>query len=356
MNEHFAKTLTRRCALLALILPAAAGAQGSLAPPGAPAPTMKTLTQVEPRTPISALPFVITNAGSYYLTTNVIAIASNPGITISANNVTLDLNGFTVQGVPTAGTAVSMPNACTNVTVRNGVITGWSNNGVYGTAVYNLLCERLTISDVVNYGIYCIGSGTVRDCLVQSAGPSGIYINIGILSGCTARCSGGYGISAYYSTVLNCTVAGGHGGIWADHSTVSGCSIQSGGGLGIHACSSAVSGCFVQGFSYSGIWLDTSGCQIIGNNCIGNNTSASTSDAGIYVYCNNNRVENNHVTGSGYAGIYVLSGQTGNVVIRNTVTGTGTNNYVTNSTSAFGPIITTSGTITNLNPWANFSY
>ena len=45
----------------------------------------------------------------------------------------------------------------------------------------------------------------------------------------------------------------------------------------------------------------------------------------------------------------------GNVVIRNTVNASGSN-YLTNSASAFGPIITTSGTITNLNPWANFSY
>jgi len=32
-------------------------AQGGLAPPGAPTPTMKTLAQIEPRTPISSLPF-----------------------------------------------------------------------------------------------------------------------------------------------------------------------------------------------------------------------------------------------------------------------------------------------------------
>jgi hypothetical protein len=30
-------------------------AQGSLTPPGAPAPTMKTLAQIEPRTPVDAL-------------------------------------------------------------------------------------------------------------------------------------------------------------------------------------------------------------------------------------------------------------------------------------------------------------
>lgn len=47
-------------------------AQGSLTPPpGAPAPTMITLQQIEPRTPISSVPFTITTPGSYYLTTNL---------------------------------------------------------------------------------------------------------------------------------------------------------------------------------------------------------------------------------------------------------------------------------------------
>ncbi len=42
--------------------------QGSLTPPGAPAPTMRSLDQIEPRTPISTLPFTITTGGHYYLT------------------------------------------------------------------------------------------------------------------------------------------------------------------------------------------------------------------------------------------------------------------------------------------------
>src|SRR5512141_2377001 len=85
-------------ALVVLLLPVAALSQGSLTPPGAPAPTMKTLQQVEPRTDVLTLPsggsaqYVISAPGSYYLTTNILGIpsASKVGILIQANNVTLD--------------------------------------------------------------------------------------------------------------------------------------------------------------------------------------------------------------------------------------------------------------------------
>src|SRR5438093_13648705 len=86
-------------------------AQGSLTPPGAPGPTMKSLDQLdaklEKRTPISSAPFNITNSGSYYLTTNL-NVAAGDAIAISVNGVTLDLNGFTIastEATPT-GTAI----------------------------------------------------------------------------------------------------------------------------------------------------------------------------------------------------------------------------------------------------------
>lgn len=80
-------------------------AQGSLTPPGAPAATMKTLAQIEPRTPIAAAPFTISEPGSYYLTTNLIAATGNI-ITITTNNITLDLNGFALMGGSTASYGV----------------------------------------------------------------------------------------------------------------------------------------------------------------------------------------------------------------------------------------------------------
>src|SRR5262245_32112399 len=80
---------------------------GDLNPPLGPvAPTLKTLTDVEPRIAISAANtpgdadsvFRITQPGSYYLTGNVTGVAGRHGVEIAANSVTLDLNGFDLAG------------------------------------------------------------------------------------------------------------------------------------------------------------------------------------------------------------------------------------------------------------------
>src|SRR3712207_5840058 len=95
--------------------------QGPLAPPpGTPAPTMKSLEQIEPRTPISALPITITQPGSYYLTGN---LTGADGIRVSASNVTIDLNGFTIQGTGGAtSVGIYRTTTQTNITVKNGTV------------------------------------------------------------------------------------------------------------------------------------------------------------------------------------------------------------------------------------------
>src|SRR5436190_21610576 len=104
-------------------------AQGPLTPPGAPAPVMKTLDQLdaklEKRTPISSVPLTITAAGSYYLTGNL-TVGTGNAITVAADQVTIDLNGFTISSTasPPSGTAVLLSGARQDVTVRNGRIRG----------------------------------------------------------------------------------------------------------------------------------------------------------------------------------------------------------------------------------------
>src|SRR5438067_11174861 len=91
-----------------LVLVPCALAQGSLTPPGAPAPTFKTLQQIEPRidvlnAPASAVTttdanyhYIITQSGSYYLSGNIVATKTH-AIKIAAPDVVLDLSGFRIS-------------------------------------------------------------------------------------------------------------------------------------------------------------------------------------------------------------------------------------------------------------------
>jgi parallel beta-helix repeat protein len=320
-------------------------AQGSLAPPGAPAPTMKSLVQIEPRTPISSLPFSITNAGAYYLTTNLVGVTNANGITISASHITLDLNGFALLAVP-GSTAIQsgiyVAGTYTNLTVRNGTVSGWFGSGVdaySGGASRNVAIERLTVSaNLAGYGIAVQAGSAVRDCLAQN-NATGILAYGALVSGCAARDNTEVGIEAHDSQVR-------------------GCRTEANGGDGIAAYSSAVLDCFALSNRTDGIYLGASGCQIIGNICSGNNTAGAAAGSGIYVdfFSSHNRIEANHLTANTSAGITIVTGSTNNFIVQNTVSGNGLGNYGTiPAGNAFGPIVTATGMITN-NGWANFSY
>ncbi|HTR40939.1 MAG TPA: hypothetical protein VMH87_04935 [Pseudomonadales bacterium] len=244
-------------------------AQGTLTPPGAPGPTMKTLSQLEPRVPISSAPYIITQPGSYYLTTNVTVNGAN-GITITTNGVTLDLGGFTISSTATGGGGygIYINTDLRNITIANGFIQGGVTNN--GSGVYS--------GNGFYYGIYCplnrpvntlLSHLSISGCLFY-----GIYLDFGdstVVEACTVRTVGAYGIVAStikQSSAMDC----GGSAIYGDQ--VSDCRGQCTSG------SSGVTGLVVQncyGYSSSGTGLAAYSCAI---NCEG----YSLNGAGLYAF------------------------------------------------------------------------
>ena len=382
-----------------------AGAQGPLAPPGAPAPLMKTLGEIEPRTLITNVPYTITLPGSYYLATNL--TSAGHGIVIRTNGVAVDLMGFALVGDRTSsdyGIYVMGTNTAPvhGVVVRNGTIRNFGC-GIRANGCHGGRFERLALTDHVQSGVWLFGTyggcdgNVVSDCTVARNAGDGINFY-----GWKGACDG--------NAVRDCTVAGngdagirlyGYGDLVTpsrcDGNVVAGCTVFSNVTVGINLDGSyhgrcdgnVVEECVVAGNGSYGIYLqgNSSGqCQgnavrdssIIGNGNMGILVSGSPAgtcdgnavencvvrgnvDRGIHlVVARGNRVADNHVSGQGGSGdTYGISCITtsSNLFLRNS--GVGQTYNLTVGTDTWGPIVTNQGELAATgkpcHPAANFS-
>jgi hypothetical protein len=237
---------------------------GQLAPP-AGAITATGPTAINGADWNNNLPVIISQPGSYVLTSNIQAPTgyTGNGIFIDADNVTLDLNGFAVIGV--AGSADGITSVYTErVVIRNGYVQSWgqygiraestvariervvvSRNGGWGIwneegaadfASHIISCEALFNGGLVSGtgGIRCASQGIVVDSIAK--GNSGVGISAGsVVTGCLAIGNSDDGIRGYGSSITRCVASfNGGDGIETGDSLVKGNSSTDNGGLAIN--------------------------------------------------------------------------------------------------------------------------
>lgn len=260
---------------------------GPLNPPaGVVAPTAKPLVDVEPRIainvtntpgdpPTDASPstFKISQPGSYYLTANLAGEAGKAGIEIAADNVTLDLNGFTVSNAGTNGITATTANQ-TNTVIRNGTVQLSAQDGIDLNGSTNARVENVTSTFNVGFGIEVGNRATVVRCLARANGNHGITAsNECLISDCVS------------SVNVNAGTNNPRGIVAGFRSVVSRCVVNDNEGNGIVvgiAC--RVTDCTSSGSSFTGI---VAGQGSVISGCISqSNTTGFSADFGsTYVAC-----------------------------------------------------------------------
>ena len=395
MNSIVRSIVAAVCLAAPLGLTPTVRAQGPLTPPGAPAPTMKTLAQMEPRIPISSAPYTISAPGSYYLSTNLTCTGN--GVFIAASGVTLDLMGYTLTGTGGGPSYGVFLDGATNslirdVIVRNGNLLNFGG-GVYAEYCRDSRFEGLIVCNNTSYGIYLDGSNgglcdgnSIAECTINGNGFSGVQIygssgrcNGNTFSKCKVSDNGSYGfiLNGNYgqcndNTLTDCTVRGngGHGVMFSgyaghcDGNTIAGCAVSGNDVYGVyfnattgHCDGNTVTGCAIRGNGDFGVYLwGPCDGNTLADCVIRNNTGRGISLA----YASDNRVEDNHVSGQSGSDTYgIISAATArNLFLRNTCVGH-TNNFFFSVNDTYGPIVTNTGALATTgaaaHPWANFS-
>lgn len=296
---------------------------GPLNPPGgAVVPTGKPLGEVEPRTAVGPATtpgdggsaYVIAAGGSYYLTGNINVVSGN-GITIAADNVTLDLNGFAVASTSAApsGAAVNLSGVRINVAIRNGHLRGTTSysgggftSGGFAAGISaasggsNLRAGDIDVSgiagDGINLGSAAGSSTAAARCSVSVCTGEGIRATL--VTDCSAVTTGASAITA--STACGChgDCVGsntGYDGVSAEQvaencrgTSVSGMGVRSNLTRGCQGTSVTNSGVFATYAAESCVGISTGAAGVattLATNCFGQSNSGNGLNASVATNC-----------------------------------------------------------------------
>lgn len=210
---------------------------GPLDPPSNPADGVyRTLEEVynaaaDPRIPIDSLPVTISAPGSYYFRHNfVYSLPSGHAITIEADHVTIDLNGFVLSSTPAVtGDAIHVELNRNYLVVRNGAIVGNSTSGSpAGFAKGIDGNDRCRISDISvsgcrESGISVAGGSVVVRCVLADNQHNGISTSGSVIAHCSATHNELRGFFALHSSIHQSSCEYNGSGIHGIGSVVAGC-------------------------------------------------------------------------------------------------------------------------------------
>ena len=188
-------------------------------------------------------PYKITKSGSYKLTSNLIVPAGKDGIDVTAPDVTIDMNGFSIIGPVVCSGEIDTPAVCPaassgigiasgasdpetgspDVKVLNGAVRGMGSHGIFLTGDGSLV-EKVSARSNAGAGIIvggmvlnssAIGNGStgilansVRDSEAASNTQDGIILDGrgGVAMGDVSADNGGVGIRPQNGSVMNSVI------------------------------------------------------------------------------------------------------------------------------------------------------
>jgi parallel beta-helix repeat protein len=174
------------------------------------------------------MPLTISTSGSYRLTEDLVGTNGQHGITIATNHVQLDLNGYTLRGVPGSsnGIAVNPALPLNALTVINGRIVHWDGLGVFALSASNSVYRGLVVANngyggLTNYqGMWVGESCVIEDCVFASNRWNGVEAESGAtVLRCVAVDNGDHGFDIHSSSVIeDCqAVENNHDGFHLSH-------------------------------------------------------------------------------------------------------------------------------------------
>lgn len=235
------------------------------------------------------LPLTLSQPGSYKLTRNLtVPNANTTAIRITADNVTLDLNGFAILGpVVCTGEPLSCtPNGLgrgidaagrSGIVVRNGQVKGMGGSGLF--LGRDSQVENVTALSNGGAGIETEHHSTLTHNTANGNGLGGISSVNSTVTNNTANGNGGRGISANLSTLTNNTANGNDSnGIFTSQATVTNNTVNTNGASGIQAPISTVLNNFAS--DNDGVGLGLSGNSGYANNVLANNNGGGAQVSG----------------------------------------------------------------------------